>query len=497
MITKFTRVLPPILAACMVLCLSAGCSGQPAVSDDTSAETTDSTACGETTAYTIGISASSEAEGTGASDSDPASSSGGSTKKGPTSATVPPATASTSRTSVVTTSRSPDKPTTTASSRTFTYEDVTNVIRSQATSLRLTKEALERAIVNEGNAARIANVIKKAVRGEEVTIGFIGGSITEGAASSSTSKNYAGRFQAWWSETFPNASISICNAGMGATDSLAGVHRVESNLLARKPDLVIVEFSVNDSDDPLYRETYEGLLRRILKQSQSPGVICLFMMDEQGVNRANLHQAVGEHYDLPIISYQEALWPKNGSRLYQWSELSPDSIHPNDTGHAIVSELLIYYINTVREKLTKVPETVGALPAPLTANGYENAQLLNGLNLRPSSFGSFRFDIGAFQFGSGWTTTSGSQPIVFEINDAKNIFILYKASVDGTGASATVRLDGKNIGTIHSDFSGGWGDYAATFPVLQGNTSGKHTLEIQVNPSGAKTTFSILGILKS
>ena len=428
-----------------------------------------------------------------------ASSSGASDKETSATREAPLATSKTTATTGKASQTAPktEKTTETTTMPPVTYEDVKNVIRSEATDLRLTKNVLDRAIVNEGNAVRVANVIKKALRGEAVTIGFIGGSITEGSAASSAAANYVNRFRAWWSETFPNSSLSVCNAGKGATDSLMGVHRVETDLLTRNPDLVIVEFSVNDPDERLYRETYEGLIRRILKQSNTPGVICLFMMNDSGANRAKLHQPVGEHYDLPIISYQEALWPSGGDKLYAWSEISPDNIHPNDTGHAIVSELLIYYINTVREKLTAIPETVDALPAPLTANGYENALLLNSLNTKPVSLGSFYADAGTFQFGYGWTTNSGNNPFVLEVTDAKNISILYKASIDGAGAKATVKLDGKTVGTIDSDFSGGWGNYAGTFQVLEGTAAGKHRIEIQVNPEGSQNAFSILGILKS
>lgn len=387
--------------------------------------------------------------------------------------------------------------TSTTTATTFHYTDVENKIRSEAISLKLTKEVLERAIINRGNDIRVSNVIKKALRGEQVIIGAIGGSITAGSSATTQQNQYIERLRTWWKQTFPKSDLYIVNAGLGATDSLIGVYRADNHLLNRNPDLVIVEFSVNDTTDEIYKEAYEGLIRKILKQKNQPGVILLLMMKQNGDSAEVIHKSVGIHYNLPIISYKEVLWPKNGQRLYSWSEISPDSIHPNDTGHAILSELLIYYINTVRAKLTSVSEKPENLPAPITANRYENGELLGCNNLVAESLGSFYPDFNAFQFGNGWTTQGGNEPLVLNIKDAKNIFLLYRVSTKDTSGKAVVKLDGKTIGTLNASFPGGWGDYAQTFQVLSSDHSGSHRLEIQVISDNPKNDFWILGFLKS
>ena len=42
----------------------------------------------------------------------------------------------------------------------------------------------ERGIANRGNQARLKKVMDRAIRGEKLTIGFLGGSITQGSLSS-------------------------------------------------------------------------------------------------------------------------------------------------------------------------------------------------------------------------------------------------------------------------------------------------------------------------
>ena len=47
----------------------------------------------------------------------------------------------------------------------------------------LTQHMIDMSRLNEGNKVRLANVIKKLKNGEEVTVGFIGGSITQGTSA--------------------------------------------------------------------------------------------------------------------------------------------------------------------------------------------------------------------------------------------------------------------------------------------------------------------------
>ena len=53
-------------------------------------------------------------------------------------------------------------------------------IVEDANTYGITDEMLEAAVTNAGNRSRVANVMKKALRGENITIDTIGGSITEG-----------------------------------------------------------------------------------------------------------------------------------------------------------------------------------------------------------------------------------------------------------------------------------------------------------------------------
>ena len=104
----------------------------------------------------------------------------------------------------------------------------------------------EAGILNRGNLTRLKSFLNRAAKGERLTVGFIGGSITQGFAATEPDQCYAARTVAWLRKVFPNTEFDYVNAGIGATNSQFGAARVQEDLLRRLPDLVMVEFSVKD-----------------------------------------------------------------------------------------------------------------------------------------------------------------------------------------------------------------------------------------------------------
>jgi len=214
-----------------------------------------------------------------------------------------------------------------------------------------------------------------------LTAGFIGGSITQGSAASKDRFSYAARVAGWWRNKFPHADITYINAGIGATTSQFGAARAEEDLLKYKPDFVIVEFSVNDNDEApfarreLFRETYEGLVRRIYKSDWKPAVVLVHNVRyNDGSSEEKMHAQIGRFYNLPCISIRETLYPlvADGSILAR--EITPDDLHPNDEGHRLVAESINRFLESVYEKKDE-PEESFLLPAEtVTDNCYEHAK---------------------------------------------------------------------------------------------------------------------------
>ena len=213
---------------------------------------------------------------------------------------------------------------------------------------------LEKGIANVGDVSRMKEVMARAKRGGRLVIGFIGGSITQGSLSSTPQTCYAYRVYTWWKETFPQAEFVYCNAGIGGTTSEFGAARVGTDLLAERPDFVIVEFSVNDESTEHFKETYEGLVRKILGAAWNPAVLLVHnVFYHNGANAQVMHAAIGRHYDLPSVSMQNSIYPEVVAGRIENRAITPDDLHPNDEGHALVASVITYFLEQVRSgKLT-------------------------------------------------------------------------------------------------------------------------------------------------
>lgn len=359
-----------------------------------------------------------------------------------------------------------------------------------------TEDMIRRAVVNPGNTARLADAMKRAQAGEKITIGTIGGSITQGTAASTTDERYANRALQWWAKAFPKAQLDFVNAGIGATDSYIGVHRVDADLLSKKPDVVIVEFSVNDTDAALNLQTYDSLVRKILQAENHPAVILLFTTQEDGTSLQDTHMQIGSSYNLPMISYKNAVLPEIEAGKFTWKDISPDNIHPNSVGHGIIGELLWSYFNSVYAKLDQIDTSDLTFTAPpVTRDLYAKGELLDSKTLTPKTMQGFEQAKVSNQFPNDWTTKEGGE-LTFEVTGS-NIGVLYYKTVDGKSGQYCVYVDDRLIQVLDGDFTGGWGNYAQAQQVYTSDTPSTHTVTIKQLEGTDLTQFTVLGLLVS
>ena len=177
----------------------------------------------------------------------------------------------------------------------------------------------------------LAAAMKKAEAGKPITVAAIGGSITQGVISNGpldseikTRACYADIFFAWWKETFPNSEIKVINAGIGGTDSYLGVHRVQEDVLDFHPDVVLIEYSVNDGADNSYKNSYDNLVRKVLLSEDSSAVLLLFMAQTSLISAQSVHQLIGFNYELPMVSHHNLIKHFYDTGRYTESDLMKD-----------------------------------------------------------------------------------------------------------------------------------------------------------------------------
>ena len=198
------------------------------------------------------------------------------------------------------------------------------------------------AIVNIGNIGYMSNVFSKIEKEKKLNIVYLGGSITMGCHATDDELRYVNRSVKWWKNNFPDADVDFFNAGIGATTSQFGAARVEDHVLNREPDLVFVEFSVNDEASPLFMETYESLIRKLLRAESVKAVILINnLFYDTGKNAQEIHNNIGLRYGLPIVSVRDYIYPEIQLGNVRLSDYTDDMLHPKDPGHKMISDLIM------------------------------------------------------------------------------------------------------------------------------------------------------------
>lgn len=152
-----------------------------------------------------------------------------------------------------------------------------------------------------------------------------------------------------WLGEKSGAEIEYINAGIGATPSFLGIHRLQKMVLDKKPDIISIEFSVNDPSAPDLKENeifecYEALVRKSIESGAA--VFLVFMTQETKLSFCEKHSEIGKYYRLPMISYHDAIWNGDES-ITAWRNTSPDEIHPNNVGHAFLATCIANYFENI------------------------------------------------------------------------------------------------------------------------------------------------------
>lgn len=357
-------------------------------------------------------------------------------------------------------------------------------------------QELDNGVYNAGNQAALANVIRKAMRGDEVILATFGGSITAETGSAGTpskesgitttlgTDSYSDVMLHWFEKTFDNEKIKLINAGIGATDTPYAIHRMYEDVVnaipGKKPDMVIYEWACNDNSADYKQGTFENGVRRFLKEGIA---VLIFSFDTKSRSGTQYKQEpISKFYDLPHLSYGDAL-----GALPEWQYLTNDGTHPNRVGHSLAGTIISRYLSGIYNNIDSIGTEVPAIPED-TYNTEGNiygetfiARLseiedheIPGVSIK--SLGSFTKDAEPSTYGNsadqgypndivschkvyyGYTAypnaTGDYDPMVIEVADAKTAFILInRFKTQGTSCKFTVRVDDEQLTCPYDSFN--------------------------------------------
>ncbi len=177
----------------------------------------------------------------------------------------------------------------------------------------------------------------------------------------------------------------VVNAGVGGNTTAAAVERYQNDVIAHRPDMVIIQFGLNDSavdvsegkqTPRLALHLYERNLNNLLRDLAWRSVRVILMTpnpmlwtdarkarysgppydhdDRWGANPLNQHYAaavrrIADAHDVPLVDVYRFFETYDAVEGQSAEDLMSDGAHPNDRGHAIIAALLAGAIDQQRQ----------------------------------------------------------------------------------------------------------------------------------------------------
>jgi acyl-CoA thioesterase-1 len=185
--------------------------------------------------------------------------------------------------------------------------------------------------------------------GRQLTIVALGSSSTEGAGASRPDVAYPARLEALLRAALPGHDVTVMNAGRSGETTMEMLARLDRDVLAHRPDLVIWQAGANEVLKGADPSIFAAQMRQGLGRLREAGV-AVVLMDNQRAPRILRIPGSGRFAEVLRSLARErhlALFPR-GQLMIAWADaglppaevLSPDGLHHNDRGYACLSEAL-------------------------------------------------------------------------------------------------------------------------------------------------------------
>jgi len=184
----------------------------------------------------------------------------------------------------------------------------------------------------------LPNIAEKLNAGKAVNIVWLGGSITYGGGY----PGYVQTISRWFQQNYPKAKLNTFNAGVPGTGSDFGAKRFDRDVLAHAPDLILIEFAVNDGDDDC-GQNMERMVRKAWLKNPNTDIVFFYTLAQKHVPfyqrgllppSASAHERVAAFYNIPTIGLAQSVADRLSAGEMTWKEFSADVCHPTENGYA-------------------------------------------------------------------------------------------------------------------------------------------------------------------
>lgn len=370
---------------------------------------------------------------------------------------------------------------------------------------------IQKSFVTLGNTSRLKSVIEKLRAGKKVYVAALGGSVTEGAGPASYKDGYAYQFCNKLKAAYTpdnGANVVFNGAGLSGTPSMLGLIRYQSDVvevLGHTPDLLIIEFAVNDDGGSENARAFEALVRDALLADENTAVIALYSAATYGNTKA-VKNPIANFYRIPQVDVLETVKAGVSAGNFKQEQYYTDNVHPTKEGHEIQADCLMNI-------LAKTDEAPAAEAYPVPEGFYTRSGNFSGLIRITGDNDDVKITEGGWSgndsntqtikktnkgnFPENWYKAASAEnnPFKMEIT-CRNLLFTYK--VQGNWLSekfgkAEVYVDGKLFATYDGGAANGWNN-CETRLLINEKTASKHTIEVKMADGDAKKGFTIVAM---
>ena len=241
----------------------------------------------------------------------------------------------------------------------------------------------------------LPNAFAKLKSGQQVRIGYLGGSIT-------AQPGWRPKTLAWFQQQYPEADVSEIHAAIGGTGSDLGVYRLAHDVLRHEPDLLFVEFAVNDGGAQPERilKAMEGIIRQTWEHNAGTDICYAYTLTEGMLKdlqagkyprAASVMEQLADHYGIPSIhmGVEAARLEAEGKVIFRGPQpktdaekaalegkvlFSGDGVHPYpEGGHRLYLAAVVRAMEAIRDVGKPQPHS---LLEPLREDNWEGARMV-------------------------------------------------------------------------------------------------------------------------
>lgn len=192
--------------------------------------------------------------------------------------------------------------------------------------------------------------LKQALRqNQELTIVAVGSSSTAGSRASNIGHTYPAVLQGELERELPGAHVAVLNRGVGGQDAPEMLARLEKDVLAVAPVLVIWQVGANGAMRGMNPEQFKQLVSTGVRRLEAAGADVVLMDNQRAP--AILASPAHAKIDQALADVAGQLGAKlfaRGRLMERWQEagfpydqfIADDGIHHNDRGYACVAKAL-------------------------------------------------------------------------------------------------------------------------------------------------------------